>query len=99
MAYRFSETFGKKLVKSTTIDDALQKLKTVTEEEARMVGAVTLKAVHGVGDSVQGIHNAMRDFKETKQGVDDRVKGIGGMAVIGAQKGLNFSAFPQCLSY
>jgi hypothetical protein len=29
----------------------------------------------------------MRDFKEIKQGVDDRVKGIGGMAVIGAQKG------------
>ena len=72
----------------------MERLKIVTEEEGRMAAAETLKAIYNVGDSlrVQGIHDAVRDFKEVKQGVDDRVKGIGDMAVIGAQKMLNLSS-------
>ena len=57
-----------------------------------MVGAVTMTALHGVGDSVKGIYDAMRGFEETKQGVDDGVKGIGGVALIGVQKILNLSS-------
>jgi len=72
----------------------LQRLKAVTEEEGRMAAAETLKAIYYVGDSlrVQGIHDGVRDFKEVKQGVDDRVKGIGDTAVIGAQKMLKLSS-------
>jgi len=81
----------KKLLGSTGIEDALQKLETVTAEEARMAGAEALKAIHGVGDGVQGIHDAVkavedrvRGVEERIQGVDDRVKGIGDLVVIGA---------------
>ena len=85
-AYRLSETFGKKLVGRTGINDALQRLKTVTEEETRMATAEALKAIHNVGDRVQGIHDAVKDFREIKQGGDDKVKGIDDMVVIGTQK-------------
>jgi len=98
-AYRFSETFVKKLVGSIGIEDALQRLETVTAEEARMAGAEALKAIHGVGDGVQGIHDAVkavedrvRGVEERIQGVDDRVKGIGDVVVLGAQKMLNLSS-------
>ena len=90
-AYRFSETFVKKLVGRADIEDALQRLETVTVEEARMAGAEALKAIHDVGNEVQGIHDAVkavedcvRDVKEIMQGVDDRVKGIGNLVVTGA---------------
>ena len=96
-AYRFSETFGKKLVGRTGIEDALERLKTVTEEEARMAAAEALKVIHDVGDRVQGIHDAVREFKETKQGGDDRVKGIGDMVAIGAQKMLNLLSLSSML--
>ena len=85
-AYRFSETFGKKLVGKTAIEDALERLKTVTEEEARMAAAEALKAIHDVGDRVQGIQDAVRVFKEINQGGDNRMKGVGDMVVIGAPK-------------
>jgi len=64
----------------------LQRLKTVTEEEARMAAAEALKAIHDVGNRVQGIHDAVRDFKGINQGGDDRMKGVGDMVVIGASK-------------
>ena len=99
LAYRFSETFVKKLVGRTHIEDALQRLETVTVEEARMAAAEALKAIHGIGDGVQGIHDAVkavgdcvRDVKEMIQGADDRVKGIGDTVVIGAQEMLNLSS-------
>ena len=99
LACRFSETFVKKLVGRTDIEDALQRLETVTVEETRMAAAEALKAIHGVGDGVQGIHDAVkavgdcvRDVKEMIQGVDDRVKGIGDTVVIGAQEMLNLSS-------
>ena len=98
-AYRFSETFGKKLVGRTGIEDALQRLKTVTEEETRMATAEALKAIHSVGDRIQGIHDAVKDSGEIKQGDDDRVKGIGDMVVIGTQKLLCLSSlFPMFIS-
>jgi hypothetical protein len=89
----------KKLAGRTDIEDALQRLETVTAEEARMAGAEALRAIHGVGDGVQGIHDAvkavenrMRGVEEKIQGVDDKVKGIGDMVVLGAQKMLNLSS-------
>jgi len=96
-AYRFSETFMKKLLGRTDIEDALQRLETVTEEEARMAAAEALKAIHGVGDAVRGIHDAVRDFREMVQGGDDRAKGIGDKAVIGAQKLSNISSLSSTL--
>lgn len=98
-AYRSLESFVKKLVGRTDIEDALKRLETVTVEEAQMAAAEALKAIHGVGDGVQGIHGAVkavgdcvRDVRDMIQGVDDRVKGIGDMVVIGAQKILKLSS-------
>ena len=99
VSLRFSETFVKKLVGRTDIEDAFQRLETATVEETRMAAAEALKVIHDVGDGVQGIHDAVkavedhvRDVKEIIQGVDERVKGIGDMVVIGAQKVLNLSS-------
>ena len=79
--YRLSETFLKKLVGRTDIEDALQRLETVTVEETRMAAAEALKAIHDVGNGVRGIHDAVkvvedcvRDTKEIIQAVDDRMK-------------------------
>ena len=89
LANRFSETFGKKLVGRTAIEDALERLKTVTEDEAR-TAAEAMKAIYGVGGrmqlGMQGIHDAVRDFKETNQSNDDKMKGVGDMVVVGAPK-------------
>ena len=55
-----------------------------------MAAAEALKAIHGVGGrmqlGMQGIHDAVRDIKETNQGGDDRMKGVEDMVVIGAPK-------------
>ena len=81
-AYRLSETFMKRLVGRTDIEDTLQRLETVTVEETHMAAAEALKAIHDVGKGVQGIHdavkdvgNCVRDTKEIIQAVDDRMKG------------------------
>jgi hypothetical protein len=82
----------KKLFGSTSIEDALQRLETVTAEEARMVGAEALRAIHGVGDAVKAVEGRVRGVEERIEGVNDRVKGIGDMVVLGAQKMLNLSS-------
>jgi len=51
-----------------------------------MAAAEALKAIHDVGDRVQGIQDAVRDFKEINQGGDNRMKGVDDMVVIGAPK-------------
>ena len=81
-AYCSSETFLKRLVGRTDIEDALGRLEDVTLEEARTAAAESLKAIHGVGSNVQGILKAMEDrmrgmegmLEGRLKGVDDRVK-------------------------
>jgi predicted transcriptional regulator len=99
-AYRLSETFVKKLVGRTDIEDALQRLEKVAVEEARTAAAEALKAISDIGDKVeneaQGIHDAVKAFEgkiegmiqgvgNLVQGVDDRVRNIGDMVIAGAQ--------------
>jgi len=90
------------------IEEALQRLEKVTVEETRMAAAEALKAIHDVGykvgDSAQGIHDAVhdtvqavkdgvRDVEAMIKGVDDRVKRIGDDVVtIGAQQMFNLSS-------
>jgi hypothetical protein len=96
LAYCYSETFLKKLVGSTDIEDALQRLEVVTLEEARMAAAESLKAIHGVGTNVQdalkaiedrirGMEGILQGVDDRLQGVDDKGKNIGGNAINGAQ--------------
>jgi hypothetical protein len=103
LAHCSPETFVKKLVGRKDIEEALQTLEKVTVEEARMAAAEALRAIHGVGDEVHGIHDAVkavedgvrdvkgmiRDVGDMLHGVDDRVKDIGGIAILGACDLLN----------
>ncbi len=77
MTYRFLETFLKKLVGRTDIEDALQRLDKLTQEEARMAIAEGLKATHGIDNKVE-------DVGDKVKGVDVRVKDVGDQ-IAGAQ--------------
>jgi hypothetical protein len=94
--YCWAETFLKKLVGRTDIEDALQRLEQVTLEEARMAAAESLKAIYGVGsklqDALKAVEDRLRDMEgmlhggdNRRQGVDDRVKNIGDKAMNSAQ--------------
>src|SRR5260221_13576840 len=52
-------------------------------EEARMAGAETLKAIHGVGnkvgDEVHGIHGAVRAVEDRVRDVEGMIQGVGDM--------------------
>jgi archaellum component FlaC len=83
LAYRFLETFLKRLVGRTDIEDALQRLDKLTQEEARMATAEGLKATHGidnkvedVSDKVKGIDNKMQGVDKKMQGVDNKIQGV-----------------------
>jgi hypothetical protein len=95
-AYRSSETFMRKLVGKTDIENALQRLDQAAQEEARMAAAESLKATQGVGPNVQGMLRAAEDriirgvegmlqgVDDRRQGVDDRVTDIGDKTVTSA---------------
>ena len=59
------------------IEEALQTLKNVTMELDRMAAAEGLKAIHGVGDKVDDIHDELQDFK-------GMIRNLGDMAIFGA---------------
>jgi hypothetical protein len=77
LAYRFLETFLKRLVGRTDIEDALERLDKLTQEEARMATAEGLKATHGIDDKVKGVDDKI-------QGVHVKVKNVGDQ-IAGAQ--------------
>ena len=69
--------FLKRLAGRTDIEDALLRLEEVTLEEARMAAAESLKAIHGVGSSVQDMLKAMEDRMRGMEGMlEGRLKGI-----------------------
>ena len=81
-AYCSLETFLKRLVGRTDIEDALLRLEEVTLQEARMAAAESLRAIYGVGSNVQDMLKAMEDrmrgmegmLQGRLKGIDDRVK-------------------------
>jgi hypothetical protein len=58
------------LVGNTDIEDSLQRLDRLTQEEARMASAVSLRVTHNVDAR-------LRDVEGKVEGVDNRVQGIG----------------------
>jgi hypothetical protein len=60
-AHRSPETFLKKLVGRTDIEDALRRLDKLTQEEARMATAEGLKATHGIDNKVEAVGNKIID--------------------------------------
>jgi hypothetical protein len=66
-----SEKYGKRLIGRTDVEDALKRLDKLTDEEARMAIAETLRATHAVDERVKGV-------TEQVLAVDDRVAGVDG---------------------
>jgi hypothetical protein len=63
---RCSETFAKKLIGRTDMEDALKRLDKLTVEEARMATAEVLRTTHAIDEGVKGV-------REQVLGVDDKV--------------------------
>ena len=85
------EKYGKRLVGRTHMEDALKRLDTLTQEEARMAIAENLRATHVVDERVRGVteqvlavdvrvarvDDRLVDVNDRVAGVDDRVAGVG----------------------
>ena len=70
------EKYGKRLIGRNDIEDALQRLDKLTQEEARMAVAESLKATHTVDERVRGVANTVVAIDNRVAGVDDRVAGV-----------------------
>jgi archaellum component FlaC len=71
-----SETYIKKLIGRTEIEDALKRLDKLTQEEARMAAAQNLKVTHTVDKRVEGVADTVGAIDNRVAGVDDRVAGV-----------------------
>src|SRR6266566_3812079 len=76
LAYRFLETFLKRLVGRTDIEDALQRLDKLTQEEARMATAEGLVATHGIDNKVEDVGDKVKGLDNKIQGVDNKIHGV-----------------------
>jgi len=72
----FLETFLKRLVGRTDIEDALQRLDKLTQEEARMATAEGLKATHDIDNKLEDISDKVKGVDNKIQGVHVRVKDV-----------------------
>ena len=66
----------KKLIGRTGIEDALKRLDKLTQEEARMAAAASLKVTHTVDKRVEGVADTVEAIDNRVAGVDDRVAGV-----------------------
>jgi hypothetical protein len=71
-----SERFLKKLAGKTDIEDALKRLDTLTNEEARMATAQVLKATRNIDNRVRGVDDRVVTVDERVKVVDDKVAGV-----------------------
>ncbi|KAN0118150.1 hypothetical protein V8E52_005411 [Russula decolorans] len=69
--------FFRKLVGNTEIEDSLQRLDRLTQEEARMACAESLKVTHGVDAKVMGVDDRVRDVEGKVEDVQDDVQDVG----------------------
>lgn len=68
----------KRLVGRADIEDALRRLDKLTQEEACMASAESLKAAHGIHTKVEDVSSKVKD-------VDSRVRDIGNRIIDGAR--------------
>lgn len=62
------ETFMKRLIGRSDIEDALQRLETVTVEETRMASTEVLKEMHDVKCTMNAFEDKLQDVKEIIEG-------------------------------
>jgi hypothetical protein len=68
-----SERFLKKLAGKTDIEDALKRLDTLTNKEARMATAQVLKATRNIDNRVRGVDDRVVVVDDKVTGISDRV--------------------------
>jgi hypothetical protein len=68
----------RKLVGNTDIEDSLQRLDRLTQEEARMASAESLKVTHNVNDRVRGVEGKVEDVQDDVQDVGNKVQNVDG---------------------
>jgi uncharacterized protein YoxC len=68
----------RKLVGNTDIEDSLQRLDKLTQEEARMASAESLKVTHDVDDRLRDVQDDVQDVGNKIQNVDGRVQDVQG---------------------
>jgi hypothetical protein len=73
---RCSGKYIRKLIGKTEIEDALKRLDKLTQEEARMAAAQTLKVTHTVDERVKGVVDTVAAIDNRVAGVDVRVAGV-----------------------
>ncbi|KAI9455952.1 hypothetical protein BJY52DRAFT_1121552 [Lactarius psammicola] len=66
----------KKLAGRKDVEDALQRLDKLTQEEARMAAAETLKIARGIDDKVKDVDEKAEGVDERVQSVDMKVEGV-----------------------
>jgi hypothetical protein len=76
LIYSCLETFLKRLVGRTDIEDALQRLDKLTQEESRMATAEGLKATHGIDSKVEDVGGKVKGVDKKIQGVDNKIHGV-----------------------
>jgi hypothetical protein len=58
------------------MEDALKRLDNLTQEEARMAAAQSLKVTHDVNERMKGVGNTVEAIDNKVVGVDERVPGV-----------------------
>jgi hypothetical protein len=71
-----AEKFFKKLVGRKDVEDALQRLDQLTQEEARMAAAETLKITHVIDDNVKGVDQKVQSVDMKVDGVDCKIGSV-----------------------
>ena len=73
---RCSETFAKRLVGRTDLEDALKRLDKLTQEEARMATAEVLRTTRAIEEGVTGVGEQVLVIDDRVAGVNNRVVGV-----------------------
>jgi hypothetical protein len=71
---RYSEKYMKKLIGRVEIEDALMRLDRLTQEEARMATAQSLRVTHTVDMRVNGVADSVAAIDHRVAGIDDQVQ-------------------------
>ena len=71
------ERYLKKLAGNTDIEDSVQRLDTLTQEEARIASAELMKVTHGVDGKVMGVDDRVKRVDERIQDVSGDMQNVG----------------------
>ena len=77
-----SEKFPKRLVGKTDVEDALERLDTLTKEESLMAVTRNLKVTHRVDGNVMAVKGGVHGIKDVIRGIDSNIKDTKGLTEI-----------------